>query len=80
MKFGYAMFSRAEPSQFRRTGYAAVEPADVEREQSDDRCSKKLRRLTVFALKTDLNFRNKETSKRPARCNTSSSSALSNRS
>ena len=29
MEFGHVMFSRAEPSQFRRTGYAAVEPADA---------------------------------------------------
>src|SRR5437016_5580460 len=78
-EFGHAMFSRAEPLQFRRTGNAAVEPADVGRAQSVDRCSKKLRRSTAFALKTDLNFRNKETSKQPARCNTSPSSASLNR-
>jgi len=72
--------SRAEPSQVRRTGYAAVAPADVGRAQSVGRCSKKSRRLPAFVRKTALHFRNKGISTRRGRCNTSLSSALSNRS
>src|SRR5438045_2508859 len=36
--------SRAEPSQFRQLGDAAVEPADAESEQSDARFPRKSRR------------------------------------
>ena len=74
----HAMFSRAEPS-LKRKAHAAAAPADVGSEQSDARFAWKSRRSSMFARKTDLNFRNKETSKQPARCNTSLSSASLNR-